>query len=52
VNEKYEVLREQVDNTSTVSDLRVLRPEFESFRDACVDLGEAMSDFLNEVKPV
>jgi len=52
VNEKYDVLREQLEDASTVSDLRALRSEFESFRDACEDLGEAMNDFLNEVKSV
>ena len=52
MDEKYGVLREQLENASTVADLRALRPEFESFKDACVDLGKAMSEFLNEVKPV
>jgi len=52
VDEKCGVLREQLEDASTVADLRALRPEFESFKDACVDLGEAMSEFLNEVKPV
>jgi hypothetical protein len=51
-SKKYEQLDEQLDDAPSVAELKSLRPEFEAFRDACVNLGEAMSEFLNEVKVV
>lgn len=52
VNQKYDDLVEQIEGTPDVARLKALRLEFEALKDACEDLGSAMSAFLNEVRSV
>jgi len=51
-NDKYDQLVSQIDGTPNVNQLKVLRPQFEAFKEACVELDDTMSNFLNEVKTV
>jgi hypothetical protein len=51
VNDTYDELDEQIEGTPDIAQLKTLRPAFEDLKEACEDLGNAMSNFLREVRP-
>jgi hypothetical protein len=50
-NRKYDQLADEIEGTPDAARLQALRPQFEAFKKACVALGDAMSNFLREVRP-
>ena len=49
---KYEQLLNQIEGVPDVNQLKALRPQFKAFKEACVALNEAISNFTREVKAV